>query len=103
MPKIEPIKPIFKDTKTSISSQDFTEWGEIFIRFKEGDYPIVILPSDPCDKYIDVHVFPNIRKYHLHNVVYRTPMIPGLEVIGWIIDHTYVNNITLLNQTKEDV
>jgi hypothetical protein len=72
----EPVRTIFKDTKSQINPQiSFPVWGEIYRRIREEDYPNLVPPSDPNRRNVDDIVFINIRRFFLHIVVARTPII----------------------------
>jgi hypothetical protein len=47
---------------------------------------------------VDDLVFINIRKSCLHFVVARTPIMPYLEALDWIIAHADVKHMTILNE-----
>jgi hypothetical protein len=52
---------------------------------------------------LDDEVFPNIQRSNLHRVASRTPVLPCIETLGWIIDHADMVKCTINNEQGECV
>jgi hypothetical protein len=78
-------------------------WGDIFNKINQEDYPEFTPHSDPDVRILDDQVFPNIRRSYLHMVACRTPVLPCIETLGWIIDHTDAMKCTVNNEEGECV
>jgi hypothetical protein len=46
------------------------------------------LHSDPDTRKLDDKVLLNVREDYLHMVASRTPVLPCVELLKWLIDHT---------------
>jgi hypothetical protein len=87
------IQPLtFGDTEARIGSKTtLPHWGELFKKIRREEYPKYIPHSDPYVRVLDDEVFPNIRRSYLHMVARRTPVFPYIELLKWLIDHTYTH------------
>jgi len=75
----------------------FPRWSEVYRRFKEHEYHDIVPPSDPTMRNTNDLEFTNIKRCHLHTIATRTPIMPCLEDIEWVIMNTYIDNRTILN------
>jgi hypothetical protein len=66
------------------------QWGDLFNIINWEDYPEFIPHNDPDVRVLDDQVFLNIRRSCLHMVACQTPVLPCIETLSWIIDHTDV-------------
>jgi hypothetical protein len=64
------------------------QWGDLFNRIIQEEYPKCIPHSDPDVTTLDDQVFPNIRRSYFHMVSCITLIFPCIEVLKWLIDHT---------------
>jgi hypothetical protein len=81
--------PTFGDTEASTGSKIMLpQWGDLFNRINQEDYPEFIPHNDPDVRALDDQVFSNIWWSCLHMVAFRTLVFPCIETLGWIIDHT---------------
>jgi hypothetical protein len=99
-PRVEPViktstkkafsqPPAFGDTEATTGSKIMLpQWGDLFNRINQEDYPEFIPHNDPDVRVLDDQVFLNIWWSCLHMVACRTPVFPCIETLGWIIDHT---------------
>jgi hypothetical protein len=80
----------FGDTNASIESKmALPHWRELFNKISREEYPEYIPHSGLYVRVLNDEVFPNIRWSYLHMVARRTPVFPCIEVLKWLIDHTY--------------
>jgi hypothetical protein len=87
--KYFPQPPVFGDTKESTRSKaTLPQWGDIFNKISQEEYPEYIPHNIPDVRELDDQVFPNIRRSYLHMVASRTPIFPCIKVLKWFIDHT---------------
>jgi hypothetical protein len=89
----------FGDTEASTGSKVvLPHWGDLYRKISQEDY-LEFTPHNNLDvRILDDQVFPNIRRSYLHRVACRTPVLPCIEILGWIIDHAdtvkcMVNNV----------
>lgn len=59
--------------------------------------------SNPEVQILDDELFPNIQRSNLHSVASRTPVLPCIETLGWIIDHADMVKCTINNEQGECV
>ena len=59
--------------------------------------------SNPEVQILDDELFPNIQRSNLHSVTSRTPVLPNIETLGWIIDHADTVKCTINNEQGECV
>jgi hypothetical protein len=79
----------FGDTEeTTGSNVILQQWGDLFNKVNREDYPKFIPHIDPDVRVLDDQVFPNIWRSCLHMVACRTPVLPCIETLSWIINHT---------------
>jgi hypothetical protein len=88
-PRVEPViktstkkyfvqPPVFGDTEASTGSKVMLpQWGDLFNRINQEEYPEYIPHNDPDVRALDDQVFPNIRRSYLHMVACRTPVFPA--------------------------
>jgi hypothetical protein len=79
--------PAFRDMEASIGTKAvFPHWRELFKKISREEFPEYIPHSDPDMRKLDDEVFPNIRLSYLHMVASRTPVLPCIELLQWLID-----------------
>jgi hypothetical protein len=79
---------VFGDTKMTTGSKVMlTQWGDIFNRINQEEYPECIPHNNLDVKVLDNQVFPNIRRSYLHMVACRTPIFPFIKILNWLINH----------------
>jgi hypothetical protein len=101
-PEIEPLHPISKYSKVLINSQvPFPRWDQIYKIFREEDCPDIVPLSGPKKRNVDDLVVTNIIRSHLHTTALINQIMSCLETIEWVIKHTDIDNITVIND--EDI
>jgi len=100
-PRVEPIiwvslkkvfnqPPLYNDTEPSIGSKvPLPSLNDLFNKFKHSDYLEFTPHSSPKIRAIYDQVFSNISHSLLHMVVARSPVLPYVEALEWVINHTY--------------
>jgi hypothetical protein len=80
--------PMFNDTETSTRSKMVVpHWGDLYRKMIQEDYQEFTPQNNSKIIILDDQVFPNIRRSYLHRVSFRTPVLPCIENLAWIIDH----------------
>jgi hypothetical protein len=80
--------PAFGDIEGSTGSKVMLpQWGDLFNRITQEEYPEYIPHNDPDVRALDDQVFTNIRRSYLHMVASKTPVFPCIEVLKWLIEH----------------
>jgi hypothetical protein len=54
--------------------------------------------NDPEVSFLDDEVFPNIKWSVLHMVASKTPVLPHIETIEWLINHTNFNKWLVIDR-----
>jgi len=73
----EHLKLIFGDIENPIpKDKSLPKWGDIFGRFKEGNYPDIVPLSNPSRRNFNVLVYQNIKNLRLHSIAARAPVLP---------------------------
>jgi hypothetical protein len=87
------VQPLtFGDTKAiTISKVALPQWGDIFNRINQEEYPEYIPHNYPYIRTLNEHVILNIQQSYLHMVASRTMVFPYIEVLKWLIDYTDEN------------
>jgi hypothetical protein len=80
---------MFDDTEVrTVYKLILPHWGDLFSKINQ-EYYLEFIPHTDLDiRMLDDGVFPNIMRSYLHMVSCQTPVLPCIETIGWIIDHT---------------
>jgi hypothetical protein len=94
----------FGDTEAGTGSKVMLpHWGDLYNKISQEYYP-EFTPHNNLDvRVLDDQVFLNIRRSSLHRVACRTPIIPCIKTIGWIIDHTDTVKCMVNNEEGECV
>jgi hypothetical protein len=74
---------------------------DLYNKIHHDDFPEFTPHSDPKVRVLDDQVFQNIKWSVLYMVASRTPILPCIETLEWIIHHTNVEKC-LINNVDED-
>jgi hypothetical protein len=94
----------FDNTKASTGSKVvIPHWGDLYRKINQEDYPGFTPHSNPDIRILDDQVFPNINRSYLNRMDFRTPVLPCIKILGWIIHHAYMVKCTINNAEGECV
>jgi hypothetical protein len=94
--------PLFKDTDNSITSKvTLPSWFDLYKKIHYEYFPKFMPHSDPKVREMDDQMFQNIRRSSLYMVVARTPILPCVETLEWIIHHADAEKCLLNNKDGE--
>jgi hypothetical protein len=89
----------FSDTEATTGSKVvLLHWVDLYDKISQEDYPEFTRHSNPEVRILDDELFPNIQRSNLHSVAGRTPVLPCIETLGWIIDHADTVKCTINNE-----